>query len=158
MLVLLEQFVNKDFILMISKTKGKKISKKKAKSKKVNKKVKSSKFKRKNPNYKIRSYKTVDFEYEYIKLSDFEFQFTREANALGDDGYYDYDYEIDNILKYEYGSNAVSSGVVKLISLSIFKKIVKQGLAYFDDKNIIEAFNNTLSRIPDNVRVIDIGN
>lgn len=138
--------VKKPRVKSNKKTTTRKVSKTKSSKLKT-----KSKPKRKNPDYKLQSHD------DNVKLSDFEFQFTREIYALGDSGYYAYDYEIDNILKYQFGSNSVNSGRTKLISLSNFKKIVKKGLLNFDDNNVIEAFDNTVARIPKNIKFIDIG-
>ena len=78
----------------------KKLAKKATKkvTKKVTKrKVAKKKVTKRNPS----NYKLPVFESEkgkYIKLSDFEFQFIRELSSIvGNNNYYQHDYEIDNI-------------------------------------------------------------
>jgi len=142
----------------------KKLAKKATKkvTKKVTKrKVAKKKVTKRNPS----NYKLPVFESEkgkYIKLSDFEFQFIRELSSIvGNNNYYQHDYEIDNILKWGLGnSNLVSSGIKNLISLKLFKDIMSAGLpnAFSNPKNEIEAYRNTLDRIPDDVKLIDTGN
>lgn len=138
--------------------KGKKISKVKV----IKPKSKSSKIKvknKKNPNLRMRSYKLRDKE--YILLSDFEDQLTRSYKNLTDEDYHDWDYEIDNILKYELGfnSNSVGGEHINLLSLHYFEYVVKKGLtSNFDDPNIIKAFNNTLKSILKEIEYIDLGN
>lgn len=132
---------------------------KKATKKKIVKKAKVTRkkvSKRKNP-YSIKTYTFNNLE--YIKLSDFEFQFQREYDNIYDEGYHDWSYEIDVMLTYEFrNSNKVNSGVKNLISLEFFKTLVNKKLLAYEDPFAIEAFKNTIDRIPDKVTLIDTGN
>lgn len=99
----------------------------------------------------------------YIKLSDFENEFIKEAKLIlnkADLEYWEFDYEIDNILKYQLGSNAVNSGLLSLLSISDFKKILKDGLEnrFSNDKDISKVYRNTIIKIPKNINWIDTGN
>lgn len=140
---------------------SKKVTKKVTKKKVTKRKVAKKKVTKRNPS----NYKLPVFESEkgkYIKLSDFEFQFIRELSSIvGNNNYYQHDYEIDNILKWGLGnSNLVSSGIKNLISLKLFKDIMSAGLpnAWSNPKNEIEAYHNTLDRISNDVKLIDTGN
>lgn len=133
----------------------KKIAKK---SKKSSKTLKKS-VKQKNP---IKQHKSNNLY--YIQLSDFIKEFNKEIKNKLDDDYYQFDYEFDNILKYSFrNSNLVSSGIINLISLTQFKKIMIKGLehrflesGYYVD--IIVSFEKTILKIPNGVEEIDIGN
>lgn len=119
--------------------------------------------KRKNPEIKVHSKNDT----EYVRLSDFESEFLKNAKLILDKEdfeYWELDYEIDNILKYELNnSNAVNSGLLYLLSLKDFKKILTLGFRKrFDIKtvsnNMIFILEQTLKNIPENIAWIDTGN
>lgn len=131
----------------------KSVKKKTVKKSKVTRKKVS---KRKNP-YSIKTYTFNNLE--YIKLSDFEFQFQREYDNINDDDYHDWGYEIDVMLTYEFrNSNKVNSGIKNLISLEFFKNLLHRKLLAYEDPFAIEAFKNTVEKIPNKVTLIDTGN
>lgn len=127
--------------------------------------------KRKNPEIKVHSKNDT----EYVRLSDFESEFLKNAKLILDKEdfeYWELDYEIDNILKYELNnSNAVNSGLLYLLSLKDFKKILTlgfrkrfdvKGLKYGEgtavSNDMVSILEQTLKSIPKNITWIDTGN
>jgi len=136
----------------------KKSPRKSTAKKKTTKKVARKKvIKRRNPEYFLETHQSHGLE--YIKLSDFTFQLQREYVQLSNDGYYDWDYEIEGILKYEFrNSNKVFSGNLNLVSLEFFKTLIDKKLKEYYDSYVIEALKNTFHKIPPKVNLIDTGN